>query len=127
MPNNVKHFSINADDVSRARSFYENVFGWKFQSWGPPGFFLIQTGDDSDPGIDGSLQGRRQIVEGKPILGFECTMSVTSVDATASAVEKHGGKIVMPKVVIPTVGTLIFFEDTEGNIAGAMEYDKNAE
>ena len=29
----------------------------------------------------------------------------------------------MPKFYIPTVGTLIFFEDTEGNVVGAMQYD----
>ena len=31
------HFSINADDVDRARVFYEKVFGWKSSAWGPPG------------------------------------------------------------------------------------------
>ena len=34
-------------------------------------------------------------------------------------------KIVMPKFHIPTVGTLIFFEDTEGTVIGAMQYDKD--
>src|ERR1700687_5788316 len=56
MPNNIRHFSINADALPRARRFYEKVFGWKFQPWGPPGFFLIQTGDEKEPGIQGSLQ-----------------------------------------------------------------------
>jgi predicted enzyme related to lactoylglutathione lyase len=28
MPNNVSFFAINADDVPRARKFYEAVFGW---------------------------------------------------------------------------------------------------
>ena len=31
----------------------------------------------------------------------------------------------MPKFHIDTVGTLIFFEDTEGNVIGAMQYDEN--
>ena len=30
----------------------------------------------------------------------------------------------MPKFHIPTVGTLIFFEDTEGTVIGAMQYEK---
>ena len=42
-----------------------------------------------------------------------------------SALEKLGGKIVMPKLTIPTVGTLIFFQDPEGNLAGAMQYEKS--
>ncbi|HZE68658.1 MAG TPA: VOC family protein [Pyrinomonadaceae bacterium] len=124
MPNDVKHFSINADNVSRAKTFYEQAFGWKFTPWGPPGFFLVRTGTETEPGLEGSLQGRREIVEGKPIYGFECSLGVDDIDKTVAAVEANGGKIVMPKFKIPTVGTLIYFEDTEGNIVGAMQYEK---
>ncbi len=127
MPNNVKHFSINADDVPRARRFYEKAFGWKFEPWGPPNFYLIKTGTDKEPGLEGALQGRREIVAGKPMFGFECTLGVPSIDETLAAVEANGGKIVMPKFHIPTVGTLIFFEDTEGNVVGAMQYEEDHE
>ena len=123
MPNNVRHFSINADDVPRAKKFYEQTFGWQFEPWGPPGFYLSKTGTDADPGVGGALQGRREIVEGKPIYGFECSLGVESIDETIAAIEANGGKIVMPKFYIPTVGTLIYFEDPEGNIIGAMQYD----
>jgi predicted enzyme related to lactoylglutathione lyase len=43
MANNLKHFAVHADDVDRARSFYEKTFGWHVTPWGPPGFFLIKT------------------------------------------------------------------------------------
>jgi predicted enzyme related to lactoylglutathione lyase len=125
MPNNVKHFSINADNVPRARRFYEKAFGWKFEPWGPPNFYLIKTGTDDDPGLHGALQERREIVASKPMFGFECSLGVSSVDETIAAVEANGGKIVMPKFHIPTVGTLIYFEDTEGNLVGAMQYEEN--
>ena len=36
MPSPLAHFAINADDVARAQGFYEAVFGWKFNAWGPP-------------------------------------------------------------------------------------------
>lgn len=127
MPNNVRHFSINANDVSRARSFYEKVLGWTFQPWGPPGFLLCTTGTKDDPGVPGSLQKRREIVPGKPTYGLECTVGVDDVDRVAADVQKHGGRIVMPRVTITTVGHLIFFEDPEGNILGAMQYDPKAE
>jgi predicted enzyme related to lactoylglutathione lyase len=122
MPNNIKHFSINADNVPRARAFYERAFGWQFQPWGPPDFYLIRTGTDADPGVHGALQGRREIVKGKTMFGLECTIGVESIDKTIAAIEASGGKIVMPKVEIPTVGELVFFEDPEGNIVGAMQY-----
>lgn len=44
------------------------------------------------------------------------------VDAFARSVQDAGGKIVMEKATIAGVGQLVF-EDTEGNIAGAMQYD----
>lgn len=133
----IAHFAINADDVSRARRFYGNVFGWKFEAWGPPNFYLINTGDKEEPaytkggigtiaGIHGGLQGRRELVPGQRMIGYECSISVPSVDTTAAAVAAHKGKVIMPKTVIAGVGSLIFFEDTEGNVAGAMQYDKNA-
>jgi uncharacterized protein len=126
MANNIRHFSINADDVRRARKFYEKVFGWKFEPWGPPDFFLIQTGSEQDPGIQGSLQGRRELVQGERMTGFECSVSVDDVDVIAKAVVANGGKVIMLKVTIPTVGRLIYFQDPEGNVAGAMHYDADA-
>ena len=57
MPNNLKHFAVHADDVERARKFYEEAFGWKFTAWGPPGFFLIKTGTEGDPGVQGAASG----------------------------------------------------------------------
>lgn len=123
---NIRHFAINADDVPRARRFYERVFGWRFESWGPPGFLLIHTGSVSDPGIQGALQGRRELIDGEKMIGYECSIAVNDVDAVEKAVVASGGTIVMPKSVIPTVGHLIFFRDTEGNVAGAMQYDPKA-
>jgi predicted enzyme related to lactoylglutathione lyase len=123
MANNLKHFAVHAGDVARARNFYERAFGWQFTAWGPPGFFLIKTGTDDNPGVQGALQGRREVVAGKPMFGFECSFGVDSIDETIKAIEVNGGKIVMPKFEIPTVGMLIFFEDTEGNVVGAMQYE----
>ena len=93
MPSNLKHFAIHADDVVRARKFYEQAFGWQFTAWGPPGFFLIKTGTDADPGVQGALQGRREVVAGKPMFGFECTLGVDSIDETIKAVEAGGARL----------------------------------
>jgi uncharacterized protein len=123
----VAHFSINADDVARGRRFYEKVFGWKFEAWGPPGFYMINTGEKEPTALLGSLQGRRELIPGHRTNTYECTISVGSIDETIAAIQAQGGRIVMQKSVIAGVGTLIFFEDTEGNVAGAMQYDKNAQ
>ncbi len=124
----VAHFSINADDVDRALRFYENVVGWKFQAYGPPGFYMVdERTAKTTVSLRGSLQKRREIVPGVPMRGFECTIAVDDIDATAAAVEKNGGKIVMPICTLAGIGRLLFFQDPEGNIAGAMQYDPNAD
>lgn len=122
----VRHFSINADDLPRARRFYERVFAWRFQSWGPPGFFMIETGSADTPAIMGSLQGRRELAPGERMNGFECTIAVPDIHEAATAIVDAGGTILMSPQTIPTVGHVLFFRDTEGNIAGAMQPDPSA-
>jgi uncharacterized protein len=124
---NVAHFAINADDLPRARRFYEKVFGWRFTAWGPPGFLQIATGTEHEPGILGAMQQRRELVAGHPTIGYECSVSVRDVDAVAAAVVANGGSILIPRTLIPTVGHLIFARDTEGNVVGAMQYDAGAQ
>lgn len=122
----VAHFAINADNVERAQKFYGKAFGWRFEAWGPPGFFMIDMGRGSNGDMRGSLQQRRELVPGLKLNGFECTISVPDVDAALAAVIANGGTILMPKAVIPTVGQLFFFRDPEGNVAGAIQYDQKA-
>lgn len=123
MPAALAHFAINADNVDRARAFYERVFGWTFSAWGPPGFYQIQGCGQ----VMGALQGRRALNPLVKTIGFECTIGVPSIDAVEAAVVAGGGKILLARSVIVGVGTLMFFEDPEGNVFGAMQYDARAE
>jgi predicted enzyme related to lactoylglutathione lyase len=117
MANHISFFAITADDVERARAFYERAFGWTFEDWGPPGFYLIHGA-----GLEGALQQRRAPPTGEGLRGFEMTIAVDDVHAAAAKIEEAGGRIVMQKFRIETVGDLIHFEDTEGNHVGAMQY-----
>lgn len=119
---NIAHFDISADDVERARRFYERVFGWRFEAWGPPDFYMIRTGTDADPGIHGSMSKRLHPVSGKGRTAFECTISVEDLPATRAAIAANGGKILLDDHEIVGVGRLVHFEDTEGNEVCAMHY-----
>ncbi|MBL8736430.1 MAG: VOC family protein [Planctomycetes bacterium] len=119
MANDIAHFAIHADDCRRARTFYETVFGWTFEPWGPPEFWRIQT---SPGAIHGALQKRRTPVTGRGMIGFECTIAVADVAAIGAAIPKAGGKVTLAPMEIPGVGTLLMFEDPEGNVVGAMQY-----
>lgn len=121
MASRLAHFSINADDVSASRDFYEKVFGWTFTAWGPPGFYSIDTGG----GVGGALQQRRPIGD-RFVNAVEATFAVEDVSATSRMIESAGGRVVMPRHTIDGVGSLIFLADPSGNILGAMQYNAHA-
>jgi predicted enzyme related to lactoylglutathione lyase len=125
MSNNIDFFAINADDVPRARKFYEKVFGWSFEPWGPPNFYLIDTGKEKTA-MRGGLQERRELARGQKMIGFECTITVANIDQAIRAIEANGGRLAAPKAHIPTVGTVAYFFDTEGNVAGIIQPERNA-
>ena len=125
MANNLASFAIHADDVARCRRFYEAVFGWRFEPWGPPEFYLVHTGDSANPGVQGLMHKRMEPrASGGGPNAFECTIAVEDIDAVTAAVSEHGGKILFSKAPIPTVGVLTKFEDTEGNVLAAMRYER---
>ena len=88
--------------------------------------FGIKTGD-GPAAVRGALQKRRELKTGTPTIGFECTFSVPDVDRLAADVVECGGRLLMEKTVIAGVGYLVFFEDPEGNVVGAMTYDPSAD
>jgi len=113
------HFEIPTDDAERTSKFYSTVFGWKFQLWpGPQPYWLIETGADG-PGINGGMLPRTP-------LGAVNTIGVASADETLKAVEANGGKVIMPKFAVPTIGWLAYCSDTEGTAFGIMQMDPEA-
>ena len=129
MTGELAHLAINADDVEATRRFYEEVFGWRFEPWGPPDFFHIDTNAETgaDAGPRGALQRRRELEPGTRTVGFECTIAVSDVDAVAKAAVAAGGRVVMARSTISGVGDLVFVADPSGNVVGAMRYDGSAE
>ena len=118
----VIHFEIPAAEPDRAAAFYGKVFGWKFDKWsGHDHPVLHRTGKEGEPGINGGMMK-------KPggITSTTNTIGVDSVDDAVAAVLKAGGKNIMPKTPIPTVGYFAYCEDTEGNVFGVMQADPNA-
>jgi predicted enzyme related to lactoylglutathione lyase len=118
----VVHFEIDAKKPERAVKFYEKVFGWKIKKWeGPVEYYLISTGKETEPGIDGGLS-RRTEFEPSTVN----TIDVPSVDEFIKKVEANGGKIIRPKKAVMGVGYMAYFQDPEGNVFGMMESDESA-
>ncbi len=134
--NRVIHFEIHAADPNRAAKFYRDVFGWDVKEWVVPGvempkehrYWLITTGSKEDPGINGGILFRRGAApaEGQAVNAYTCIIGVTSVDEYVAKAVAAGATVALPKMPIKGVGWLAYCKDTEGNIFGMMQDDKNA-
>jgi predicted enzyme related to lactoylglutathione lyase len=120
----VNHFEIYTDDPEAVQPFYQDVFGWKFQKFegGPIEYWLITTGPDNEPGINGGITRPR---EGQSPATLN-TIAVELLDRTMKQIEQRGGKICVPKMAIPKIGWLAYAADPAGNVFGIIEPDVNA-
>ena len=117
----VVHFEFNADEPERAVKFYQKVFGWEIKKWeGPMEYWLVMTGEKEKPGIDGGIM-RRMDHETTIV-----TIDVPSVDEFIKKIKQAGGKVIKPKEAIPGVGYFAYCADTEGNLFGIMQENREA-
>jgi predicted enzyme related to lactoylglutathione lyase len=123
------HFEVHATSPERMIPFYAGLFGWKFQKLGGPmEYWIITTGPDGTPGINGGLLRRRGAApaDGQAVNAFVCTVDVPSVDDTLGRLAAAGGTIAVPKMPVPGVGWLAYIKDPDGNILGIMQADASA-
>jgi predicted enzyme related to lactoylglutathione lyase len=122
VPANIVWFEVPADDVGRARTFYNKLFGWKLTKFPMPmEYWHIETGGpDASP--DGGLM-TRQDPRQQGITNF---ISVPSVDDYSAKVEKLGGRILRPKTAVPEMGYFAICQDTENNVFALWEMSKGA-
>ena len=121
--NRVIHFEIQADDVNRAKAFYEKAFGWKVEQMmtkeqGGMDYWGLTTGE-GPPGINGGLYQRP--TEGDKFYLYDCTIEVPDLDQAIEAVKANGGTITKEKMEMPGVGWFAGAKDTEGNRVGLMQ------
>lgn len=114
----VLHFDISGENPEQLIPFYEKIFGWKFEKWdGPMEYWLVETGPEDQPGINGGL-GKRE--KDDRVVN---TIEVDNVDESLKQVKEQGGTVTMDKGPIPGVGWFAQFKDPEGNLFGLMQDD----
>jgi predicted enzyme related to lactoylglutathione lyase len=125
----VVHFEVHASDPQRTMKFYSELFGWRFEAWGPPDtYWLITTGPVDQPGIDGGVVPRRGAApaEGQAVNAFVCTVDVANADESLAKAIALGGSEALPVMAIPGMGWLAYAKDPEGTIFGMMQSDPSA-
>jgi len=124
MPNPIVHFEIPADDVARAQTFYQNVFGWKIKQMPMPAggleYYGVTTRKDGEAGINGGLMKRN--MPGQPFANY---VAVKSIDEFLAKVTASGGSVILPRQEIaPGMGSIAVFKDTEENMMGLYQPSK---
>lgn len=115
MPN-IVYFEIPADDVDRAKRFYESLLGWRIEPTTAPlepeaaatmQYHDVITGEAQEGGLNNGGLYRRQTSE--QIVNH---VGVEEIDAVLANVERLGGKIVMPKMDMGEIGLDAVIQDT---------------
>ena len=133
----IVHFEIPADDVERAKKFYNNLFGWNIEKLHSPvddseltsvatgqpiEYWRITTSDhEGNKGVGGGIM-KRQMAEHN-ITNY---IGVDSVDEYSSKIQKSGGQVLAPKHAVPGMGYFALCSDTENNVFAIWESDENA-
>ncbi len=123
MPGKVVHFEIPADNVERAKNFYEKAFGWQINQYAGMQYHMLgtapsdQNGMPTEPGaINGGMLKRSD-----PVKNTVVTIDVEDIDSSLKSIEKLGGKVVQKKQPVADMGFTAYFKDTEGNIVGLWQ------
>ena len=117
----VIHFDISADNLERAKIFYQKLFGWKIEKFteSPQDYYLIETQTATgEKGITGENR-----IKGEGLQKITNFIQVDSIDESIEKVKELGGQIIEPKTTIPTVGYIAGCKDTENNIFGLIEVE----
>jgi predicted enzyme related to lactoylglutathione lyase len=124
----VIHFEIHATEPEALVAYYEALLGWTFEHQEGIEYWLIRTGSDDEPGINGGLL-RRPVpgpAEGLVINAFVCTVQVDALSETLSRSEALGGDVALPRMLVTGMGWLAYVRDPDGNILGLLEPDPAA-
>ena len=122
------HFEIHASNPQSVIAFYSGLFGWGFNKWEGGEYWMIHTGPDDQPGINGGLIPRRGSLPESmaAVNAFVITVDVDDVDAAVERALAAGGVSAAPKMAVPGIGWLAYLKDPDGNIFGVMQADREA-
>ncbi|MGB9175869.1 MAG: VOC family protein [Methanoregula sp.] len=121
MPN-IAYFDIPADNVDRAKHFYKSLLGWKIEPMkttpDQERIAAMQYHDVTTGKPGGGTMNRGGLYKRQMTETIKNYVAVEDIDKVLAKVEKLGGKIVLPKEMIPGVGLVAMIQDTEGNGIG---------
>ena len=106
----VNYIEFTTSDIALSKRFYERVFGWNFQDWGPDYISF----DKVSAGIDGGFRtGDRQ--DNPPAITPLVVLYSQDLKKTEAAILEAGGDVVVATFEFPG-GKRFHFSDGAGNV-----------
>ncbi|MEM1123052.1 MAG: VOC family protein, partial [Bacteroidota bacterium] len=109
-------FDVPATTPLKSINFYNQVFGWTFQPC------------QNQTKWTASVESTEHQIFGNPFLrkaksaqSLTNAIEVENVDQTLRNIQAAGGKVIVPKFEIPSIGWMAYFKDLEDNIFGIMQ------
>jgi len=120
----IVHFEIPTDNTERAKKFYGELFGWKFEKMGGPIEYemITTTNGKGEKAVGGGIMKRQNPGQ----QGITNYIDVPSIDQYVSKIQKLGGKVIMPKSPVPEMGYFAVCLDTENNTFAIWEVNTKA-
>ena len=123
MSGRVVHFEIPADDLDRAREFYQSAFGWNLMPIPEMGYTMASTTPSDDQGRPtepGSINGGMFQRE-DPLITPVITVDVDDIDKALETVSSLGGSMVRPRQAVADMSFAAYVKDSEGNLIGLWQ------
>ncbi|MBP1763720.1 MAG: putative glyoxalase [Firmicutes bacterium] len=115
--NPVNWFTIPVNDLEKAKTFYEAVFGYALAAHDAGTMRMaVFPAQEGIMGTNGSLvqaNGYKPAEEGCVVY-----LAVNDIPKTLAKIEENGGKILQPQMAMGDLGYLAQFRDCEGNRVG---------
>ena len=100
----VDYVEFGATDIERTRRFYERVFGWRFQDYGPD-YVSFQDGR-----LSGGFTRDAPVRPANPLV----VIYATRLEEVEGKIRSEGGQVVRPTYEFPG-GRRFHFTDPSGN------------
>jgi predicted enzyme related to lactoylglutathione lyase len=112
----VTWFEITSSDPVRLGDFYRNLFGWSITA-ADANYHVVDTGG-GEHAIGGGIGTSEPEGDASAVTVY---VRVEDLQATLDAVEKLGGKALVPPTALPDdYGHFAMFTDPDGHTVGLM-------
>jgi len=113
----VVHFEVIGKDPDKLRSYYGELFGWKFSDpMGPTNYTVLEREDGAE-GIGGGVGGVPEGYDGHVTF----YVGVDDAEAALAKAESLGGQRMMGPDQVPDGPIIGLFTDPEGHVIGVVQ------